>query len=323
MSNETKKPGPAEEVTVEAAGAEESESRRYWRVAISHLTDLQKRDAAWEFYLRKLEGRKVGDTFSGLVLLLEANGVFLSSLPERIQRDLMDPFADRLATMKGLISEHEACQRDMLQRLEEAAKRNQNTNTRAVTTIATAESALRKAATALDANSVVQEVKRQIEEQALLPFKRVLQDLATSSIHISEATGAAKTAVERWRRVHLSGVAAWMLAFVCVGIGGAAFWIHRVIKQDYEQRFIAAATQLDNTHEAFSKIAGLGIPVHAVRSRDTHGNVIKDSYEIKIDGVETADAEGPDGHKQAVVRLIVPELLPAKPSVTPDKLPKK
>ena len=117
MSTEANHSSPMEKVIGDAAHEKEPDSRRYWRAAISHLIDPQKRDAAWEFYLRKLEGRKIGDTFSGLVLLLEANGVFLSSLPERIQLELMEPFAERFATIKAHLAQQEARQREILERL--------------------------------------------------------------------------------------------------------------------------------------------------------------------------------------------------------------
>ena len=200
MSTEANHSSPAEKVIGDAVHEKEPDSRRYWRAAISHLIDPQKRDAAWEFYLRKLEGRKIGDTFSGLVLLLEANGVFLSSLPERIQLELMEPFAERFTAIKAHLAQQEERQREILERLEKAAERNKDTNTRAIVAVATAEGALRKAATALDASSVVREVKSQIEEEALVPFKRVLKDLAAGSQSITEATHAAETAVARWRR---------------------------------------------------------------------------------------------------------------------------
>src|SRR5215217_5948887 len=82
---------PNGEFSEDEAPQGESDSKRYWRAAISHLSDPQKRDAAWEFYLHKLEARKAGDTLSALVLLLEANGAFLEQLPERYHERLIAP----------------------------------------------------------------------------------------------------------------------------------------------------------------------------------------------------------------------------------------
>jgi hypothetical protein len=79
MSDDAVQPALESIVTAGTPGNGETDSRRYWRAAISHLSDPQKRDAAWEFYLRRLEARKSGDTLSALVLLLEANGAFLTT----------------------------------------------------------------------------------------------------------------------------------------------------------------------------------------------------------------------------------------------------
>jgi hypothetical protein len=309
MSTEANHSSPAEKVIGDAVHEKEPDSRRYWRAAISHLIDPQKRDAAWEFYLRKLEGRKIGDTFSGLVLLLEANGVFLSSLPERIQLELMEPFAERFATIKAHLAQQEARQREILERLEKAAERNKDTNTRAIVAVATAEGALRKAATALDASSVVREVKSQIEEEALIPFKRVLKDLAAGSKSITEATRAAETAVARWRRVHLGGVAAGLLALSAVVVVGAIVWLHGQFKQDFEKRFTAAVMQLDTSREAFFQLAQRGIGVHMVRTR-VDGKVVPDSYTIMVDGAENAYPEESQSGRRGIVIVKTSNILP-------------
>ena len=67
----------------------DEEQRRYWKAAISALPIAEKRDAAWEFYLEKFSGNpRAGDTLSGLILLLEANGALLLALPEKFHEQL-------------------------------------------------------------------------------------------------------------------------------------------------------------------------------------------------------------------------------------------
>ena len=75
-------------------------SRRYWKAAISALPTAEKRDAAWEFYLEKFAGTNAGDTFSGLILLLEANGVFLLTLPEKFHQEMSRPITERLKALR-------------------------------------------------------------------------------------------------------------------------------------------------------------------------------------------------------------------------------
>jgi hypothetical protein len=276
----------------------EPESRRYWRTAISHLSDPQKRDAAWEFYLRRLESRKSGDTLSALVLLMEANGAFL------------DPLTERLATMRSNLANQEENQREMVAVLEKAAKINASTNARSISVLGTAEGALRKAASCFDAGSVVREVKSQIDEEALQPFKRVLKDLAASAGSIREATNTAEDAVEKWRRVNLGGITATLLGLMIIGSIVIVAWFKHGIQQDYEQRFTAALMQLDTSRKALSKLAEIGVGVRVLPSADGDGKTIQGGYAVVIDGAESADIRDVDGHRLGVVFGKAAEILP-------------
>ena len=59
------------------------EGRRYWKAAIAHLAP-EKREAAWEFYLDRLESSAAADTLGGVMLLLEAHLAFFDDLPAKL-----------------------------------------------------------------------------------------------------------------------------------------------------------------------------------------------------------------------------------------------
>ncbi len=311
MSDDAVQPTLESMVTAETPGSGETDSRRYWRAAISHLSDPQKRDAAWEFYLRRLEARKSGDTLSALVLLLEANGAFLTSLPEKIHAELMDPFDERFATMRSHLVRQEEFQREMVAVLEKAAERNANTNARSIANLGTAESALRKAATSLDAGAVVREVRSQIEEEALLPLKRVLKDLGVSSSNIRDATTAAESAIEKWRRVHLRGVAAGLLAAAAMASFLFVVWSREEIQKRYEERFTNAVLQLNTNRETLSMLAQVGVGIHVLPSSDAAGKLIPGCFAIAINGAESAEIRDFDGHRQGIVFVTSSEILPS------------
>jgi hypothetical protein len=71
----------------------------YWQAVIGALP-AEKRDAAWRFYAERELGRahEARDTLSGLVLLLEANGLFL----ERCARTLQQSAARASASPEAL-----------------------------------------------------------------------------------------------------------------------------------------------------------------------------------------------------------------------------
>ena len=59
------------------------EGRKYWKAAIAHLAP-EKREAAWEFYLDRLESSAAADTLGGVMLVLEADLAFFDDLPARL-----------------------------------------------------------------------------------------------------------------------------------------------------------------------------------------------------------------------------------------------
>lgn len=82
MSDEAGPPSSSGQTSASGDGALD-EGRRYWKAAIAHLAP-EKREAAWEFYLDRLESSAAADTLGGVMLLLEAHLAFFDGLPARL-----------------------------------------------------------------------------------------------------------------------------------------------------------------------------------------------------------------------------------------------
>lgn len=70
---------------VSVDGGNLDQGRRYWKAAIAHLAP-EKREAAWEFYLDRLESSAAADTLGGVMLLLEAHLAYFDEFPARLGR---------------------------------------------------------------------------------------------------------------------------------------------------------------------------------------------------------------------------------------------
>src|SRR5690242_3337452 len=68
----------------------ETNTPDYWQAVIGALP-AEKRDAAWRFYAERELGRapEARDTLSGLVLLLEANGLFMERCARTLQESAL------------------------------------------------------------------------------------------------------------------------------------------------------------------------------------------------------------------------------------------
>ena len=82
MTNEGAPPSATGQPSA-SVGDTPDEGRRYWKAAIAHLAP-EKREAAWEFYLDRLESSPAADTLGGVMLLLEAHLAFFDDLPARL-----------------------------------------------------------------------------------------------------------------------------------------------------------------------------------------------------------------------------------------------
>ena len=76
---------------------EADEDWRYWKAAISCLPTQETRDAAWEFFVRHFsQNPKMADTLSGLILVLQANGLYMLEAPKTLREQVVDPLHEAL-----------------------------------------------------------------------------------------------------------------------------------------------------------------------------------------------------------------------------------
>lgn len=280
-----------------ASAAEENDSRRYWRAAISHLSDLQKRDAAWEFYLRKMEGRKSSDTISGLVLVLEANSIFLEHLPERYQQQLIAPSNRQIEGLQRLFDTREERERAALANSEEIARSNLSTTNRAVAAAETIERALREAATAIDAQAVSREIKGQIEEKALKPFARTLEELATRSGQMEQAATAAEQSIAKWRKVHLGGIVLCS-AFL---VAGFSVYISKQWQRRCEQALALEVHRVSENDKVRQELLLLGITLKVLPWVDEHGRPVSNGHVLVVEDAEAANLQEAHNRKDGAI----------------------
>jgi hypothetical protein len=76
---------------------EPEEDWRYWKAAISRLPTQETRDAAWEFFVRHFSHNpKMADTLSGLILVLQANGLYMLEASKIAQEQVIHPLNEAL-----------------------------------------------------------------------------------------------------------------------------------------------------------------------------------------------------------------------------------
>jgi hypothetical protein len=181
-------------------------SRRYWKAAISALPTAEKRDAAWEFYLEKFAGTNAGDTFSGLILLLEANGAFLLTLPEKFHAELTRPITEQLAAMRQELQANVETQRAALRAADTANESMDRANQLIAHTSVDFANKVHAAARLIDTTALANQVSADLESSIVSPLRLALRDVPVQTNRIKAAAEAAETSIKQWHALHFDGI---------------------------------------------------------------------------------------------------------------------
>jgi hypothetical protein len=78
----------------------------YWKAAISCLPSQEMRDAAWEFFVRHLaQNPKMADTFSGVILVMQANGLYMLKVPKLVHDEALVPLGREVSRLRAEMAE--------------------------------------------------------------------------------------------------------------------------------------------------------------------------------------------------------------------------
>ena len=179
-------------------------SRRYWKAAISALP-AAKRDAAWEFYLDKLAGTNAGDTLSGLILL-EANGAFLLTLPEKFHAELTQPITEQLRAMRQELQANVETQRAALRAADAANESIERANQQLANTTVDFANKVHAAARLIDTTALASQVCAELESSIVSPLRVALRDVPEQTKRIKAATEAAESSIKEWHALHFDGI---------------------------------------------------------------------------------------------------------------------
>jgi len=181
-------------------------SRRYWKAAISALPTAEKRDAAWEFYLDKFSGTNAGDTLSGLILLMEANGAFLLTLPEKFHQELTQPISEQLRAMRQELQANVETQRLMLRAADAANESIERGRQHLANTTVNFANKVQAASRLIDTTALASQVCADLQLSVVSPLRVALRNVPEQTKQIEAATKAAEASIKKWHLIHFNGI---------------------------------------------------------------------------------------------------------------------
>ena len=154
---------------------EAEEDWPYWKAAISCLPTPETRDAAWEFFVRHFsQNPKMADTLSGLILVLQANGLYMLEAPKTVREQVVDPLHQALTRFSTELSH-------AIDRHKDIATEASQSTERAVTAIKGLDEAIHSGWREVNAASLAERVHAELEATLLQPLAsqcRVLEQAA-------------------------------------------------------------------------------------------------------------------------------------------------
>jgi hypothetical protein len=288
---------------------ESDPSYRYWKAAISCLSTPEKRAVADEFLRSRLEGGSGADTLFALILLLEANGIFLQTLPEHFHEELIQPINQALQTLRGELASHGESQQQTRRAFDSASELTDLATKMIRQSNAEFESKVQTTIRSIDVKEMAARLHQELQSSTLNMMQATLRDLRERSEQIKGATAAAENSVAIWRRVHLSGLFWNMLLGALVISACASGWIVTRIQANHDRAFAAEVVHLQRNEDAFKQLAMLGISLR-VEPRNDPNDASMRRYTVTVEQADDIAVQEVNGRKKGV--LIVTATTPAK-----------
>jgi hypothetical protein len=283
-------------------------SCRYWKAAIATLPPA-KRDAAWQFYATHLADGQTGDTLSGLILLLEANGAFLLTLPGQFHGQLIQPLAERLEALRDELLAHVERQQTALieyDRVQEAvsgvATLIQEANREFIRT-------LQSGIGAVDIAGLTSRINHSLETNTLRPIQVALRNLDKHAENADRVSVAAERSIRSWRRVHITGIAGTSFLAALLFAGLVLSWGWWNMEARFRQRLAAQVVRLSATDDAYRQLLWLGISLRLEPWLDESGKAVEDGYCVVVADAESADLKVVGDRKLGMIALKATPLL--------------
>jgi len=278
---------------------EAEEDWRYWKAAISYLPTPEARDAAWEFFVRHFsQNLKMADTLSGLILVLQANGLYMLEAPRMVREQVADPLHEALTRFSAELNR-------AIDRHHEIATEATQSTERAVKAIKGLEGAICSGWQEVNATSLAERVHAELEATLLRPLASQCRALEQAAPAVNEALEHMEDSTRQLRGYHFKGILAAML-IGCLAIAGGCFVLGwSKLSRHFDLKVKAALERVVSVNatneETFTQLTKMNVPIRVVPVVDNRKQTIPRKFALVVDHAEdVAIEEVGDGKRAAI-----------------------
>ncbi len=222
---------------------------RYWKAAISCLPTQETRDAAWEFFVRHFsQNPKMADTLSGLILVMQANGLYMLEAPKMVREQVVDPLHEALTRFGTELNR-------AIDRHKDIATEATQSTERAVTAIKGLEGAIRSGWQEVNAASLAERVHAELEATLLQPLASQCRLLEQAAPAVNEALERMENSTRQLRGYHFKSILVAML-ISCLAIAGGCFALGwSKLSRHYELKVKAALERVVSVNATMKRLS--------------------------------------------------------------------
>jgi hypothetical protein len=272
---------------------------RYWKAAISCLPTQETRDAAWEFFVRHFsQNPKMADTLSGLILVMQANGLYMLEAPKTVREQVVDPLHQALTRFSTELNQ-------AIDRHKDIATEATQSTERAVTAIKGLDEAIRSGWREVNTASLADRVHAELEATLLQPLASQCRALERAAPAVNKALEHMENSARQLRGYYFKSILAAMLISCLAIAGGCLVLGWSKLSHHYELKVKAALERVASINatneETFTQLTKMNVQIRVVPVVDNRKQTIPRKFALVVDHAEDVGIEETGDGKRAAI----------------------
>jgi hypothetical protein len=278
---------------------EEEDDWRYWKAAVSCWPTQETRDVAWEFFVRHFsQNPKMADTLSGLILVMQANGLYMLEAPRMVREQIVDPLHEALTRFSTELNL-------AIDRHKHIVTEATRSTERAVAAIMGLEGAICSGWQEVNAASLAERVQAELEATLLQPLAIQCRALEQAAPAVNEALERMENSTRQLRAYHFKSILAAML-ISCLAIAGGCFALGwSKLSDHYELKVKASLERVVSVSatndETFTQLTKMNVPIRVVPVVDNRKQTIPRKFALVVNHAEDVGIEDMGDGKRAAI----------------------
>jgi hypothetical protein len=254
---------------------------------------------AWEFFVRHFsQNPKMADTLSGLILVMQANGLYMLEAPRMVREQIVDPLHEALTRFSTELNL-------AIDRHKHIATEATRSTERAVAAIMGLEGAICSGWQEVNAASLAERVQAELEATLLQPLAIQCRALEHTAPAVNEALERMENSTRQLRAYHFKSILAAML-ISCLAIAGGCFALGWSKLSDHYKLKVKAALERvvsvsATNDETFTQLTKMNVPIRVVPVVDNRKQTIPRKFALVVNHAEDVGIEDIGDGKRAAI----------------------